>query len=137
MVIGDQTQQILHAGQKVMQGLNKIFQKWILFLGILREFKPRKIHLLFVGSRAAACRQPLPPQNGSVDDRRGTNDGYMVNYYCNPGFLPDVQMIAICTTANGSWVPEPADLVCTKQLRNVPGNALTVLWRKLLNQAYS
>ena len=133
MVIGDQTQQILHAGQKVMHGLNKIFQRW--FLGILREFKLRKIHLLFVGSHAATCRQPLPPQNGSVDDRRGTNDGYMVNYYCNPGFLPDVPMIAICTTVNGSWVPEPADLVCTKQLHNVPGNCSNCIMAEVIESS--
>ena len=79
---------------------------------------------MHIGSHAATCREPLPPQNGSVDDRSSTNDGYMVVYYCNPGFLPDVQMIAVCSTANGIWVPQPADLVCTKQSHDLPGNSM-------------
>ena len=35
----------------------------------------------------------------------------MVAFQCNPGLAPSQQMMSVCA-ANGSWTPDPAELVC-------------------------
>ena len=35
----------------------------------------------------------------------------MVAFLCNPGLAPSQQMMSVCA-ANGSWTPDPAELVC-------------------------
>ena len=35
----------------------------------------------------------------------------MVAFQCNPGLVPSQQMMSVCA-ANGSWTPDPAELVC-------------------------
>ena len=35
----------------------------------------------------------------------------MVVFYCNEGLTPEGKMTAICGS-NGSWTPNPAELIC-------------------------
>ena len=39
-----------------------------------------------------------------------------MTFQCNPGLVPSQQMMSVCA-ANGSWTPDPAELVC----RGKPG----------------
>jgi len=54
---------------------------------------------------------PLPPINGSIGFYVNAVEGAMVAFFCNEGLIPAGQMNATCTS-NGSWTPNPADLVC-------------------------
>ena len=62
---------------------------------------------------AANCGVPVPPDNGTIVNYTGTLEGSVVNYQCNPGFGPLGEMSAVCA-ANGSWSPDPADVICRK-----------------------
>ena len=62
----------------------------------------------------ANCGDPTVPDNGFINSYQNTNEGAQIIFRCNPGFDPDLTMLAVCE-ANGMWNPDPADLVCTKQ----------------------
>lgn len=49
--------------------------------------------------------------NGSIEDYTSTVEDSVVVFYCNEGLTPEGQMTATCAL-NGSWTPNPADLVC-------------------------
>jgi len=66
----------------------------------------------------ADCGDPDLPVNVSTNVYNSTLEGTELFYHCNPGLVPEGQIRAVCT-ANGSWIPSPADLVCTKP---PPGN---------------
>ena len=42
----------------------------------------------------------------------------MVAFQCNPGLAPSQQMMSVCA-ANGSWTPDPAELVCMSPLPGI------------------
>jgi len=54
---------------------------------------------------------PLPPKNGSIGVYTSAVEGSMVAFFCNEGLIPEGQINATCVS-NGSWTPNPADLVC-------------------------
>ena len=59
---------------------------------------------------SADCKSPTSPQNGYVEVFNSTADGSVILYQCNPGLVPDAQMMAVCT--NNTWIPNPSQLVC-------------------------
>ena len=57
------------------------------------------------------CGDPSPPLNGLVMAYDSTLEGSWIVFQCSPGFVPSQQMMSVCA-ANGSWTPDPAELVC-------------------------
>ena len=68
------------------------------------------------------CGDPGQPEGGSV---KRTPEHLEVIYSCNPGFIPEGEMRSVCTE-NGSWVPDPNNVVCH---RYRPTASTGVLWR--------
>ena len=60
---------------------------------------------------SVGCGPPPPPPRGSLGDLTSSQDGAVVAFQCNPGLAPSQQMMSVCA-ANGSWTPDPAELVC-------------------------
>ena len=60
----------------------------------------------------ANCSDPAVPRNGSIDPYQNTTEGAEIFFRCNPGFVPAGRMRAVCG-ADGRWIPDPADQVCT------------------------
>ena len=60
---------------------------------------------------SVGCGPPPPPLNGSLGDLTSSQEGAVVTFQCNPGLAPSQQMMSVCA-ANGSWTPDPAELVC-------------------------
>jgi len=79
-------------------------------------YNPVYIHLSIVDnwilfSNAVSCSgPPLPPKNGSIGVYTGAIEGSVVAFFCNEGLIPDGQINTTCVS-NGSWTPNPADLV--------------------------
>ena len=61
----------------------------------------------------ATCLNPLPPVNGYIRDYTSIVKGSVVTFYCNEGLAPEGRMNATCGS-NGSWTPNPAEVVCTE-----------------------
>ena len=57
------------------------------------------------------CGVPRSPGNGTIANYTGTLEGSTVFYQCNFGFGPQGVLTARCT-ANGNWIPDPADVTC-------------------------
>ena len=59
---------------------------------------------------------PVAPGNGSIVTVASTLGGAEILFRCNPGFVPTGRMRAVCmsdgVSVDGSWTPDPADLVC-------------------------
>ena len=51
----------------------------------------------------------------------------MVTFQCSPGLVPSQQIMSVCA-ANGSWAPDPADLVCIGK----PGGIVQVIITALI-----
>ena len=68
-------------------------------------------YLLTLYAYAANCGVPRPPGNGTIVNYTSTVEGSALLYQCNPGFGPVGEMTAVCA-ANGSWSPDPADVMC-------------------------
>jgi len=58
------------------------------------------------------CRMPNHPMNGSVEPPQSTLGGSMIQFGCDPGFIPADRMMTTCTL-NGTWSPDPGILVCS------------------------
>ncbi len=58
------------------------------------------------------CDFPTSPINGSVSDYLDNRIGATVTYQCNDGFIPSVEMTAICSNETVSWLPAPDQHVC-------------------------
>ena len=69
--------------------------------------------LEFVPFSVATCHDPIPPMNGSIGGYTSTVEGSVVAFYCNEGLIPLGQMNTTCTS-NGSWTPNPAELICSE-----------------------
>ena len=54
---------------------------------------------------------PLPPKNGSIGVYCSAVEGSMVAFFCNEGLIPEGRFTTVCAS-NGSWTPNPDDLVC-------------------------
>ena len=57
---------------------------------------------------------PLAPENGFIENIQNINTtgGAQIAFRCNESFVPVGRMSATCTPSNGSWTPDPADLIC-------------------------
>jgi len=66
---------------------------------------------------------PRIPRNGSIENILNTRRGAQIIFRCNTGFIPAGDMMATCVSQdrvlpNGTWTPDPADLVCSGEILN-------------------
>ena len=57
------------------------------------------------------CGDPHPPINGLIRNYSTTTEGANISFTCEDGFIPDVDIIAICFN-NGIWNPLPINYTC-------------------------
>lgn len=57
------------------------------------------------------CGMPNRPMNGSVEPPQSALGGSVIEFGCDPGFIPSERMMATCTL-NGTWSPDPGTLMC-------------------------
>ena len=69
------------------------------------------LHTYYYSTILVGCGPPTPPPRGSLGDLTSSQEGAVVAFQCNPGLAPLQQMMSVCA-ANGSWTPDPAELVC-------------------------
>ena len=55
---------------------------------------------------AADCGAPPPPVNGFLQPHTNTTVGSLVVLQCDPGFVPEGVVIAVCGR-DGQWTPNP------------------------------
>ena len=60
----------------------------------------------------ADCGAPPPPVSGSLQPGANTTEGSVVVFQCDPGFVPDGQMTAVCGS-DGQWTPNPGGVSCS------------------------
>ena len=58
------------------------------------------------------CGAPLSSVNGSVQSHTNTTEGSVVVFQCDPGFVPEGEMTAVCGN-NGQWVSYPGNVTCS------------------------
>ena len=58
------------------------------------------------------CGTPPPPVNGSVQPHTNTTEGSVVVFQCDPGFVPEGVMTAVCGS-DGQWTPNPGSVTCS------------------------
>ena len=82
---------------------------------------------------AADCGAPPPPVNGDlVQPDTNTTEGSVVVFQCDPGFVPEGVMTAVCA-GDGQWTPNPGGVTCsprptqtfTQTVTQVPTQAST------------
>ena len=61
---------------------------------------------------AADCGAPPPPVSGSVHPHTNTTEGSVVVFQCDPGFVPEGEMTAVCGR-DGQWTPNPGGVTCS------------------------
>ena len=74
--------------------------------------------LVFAPLSVANCHDPIPPMKGSIGGYTNTVEGSVVAFYCNEGLIPAEQMNTTCAS-DGSWTPNPAELICNEPFRHV------------------
>ena len=59
------------------------------------------------------------PGNGFVENIQSitTVGGAQIFFGCNPGYVPAGKMSATCISSNGTWTPDPADLMCNGEIQ--------------------
>ena len=69
------------------------------------------------------CEIPTVPGNGIIENFQSisTVGGAQIFFRCNECFVPAGRMSASCVSAdgmsiNGTWTPDPADLVCNGEI---------------------
>ena len=58
------------------------------------------------------CGTPNVPGNGFVENIQTTVGGAQIFFRCNSRYVPVGRMSATCISSNGTWTPDPADLMC-------------------------
>ena len=76
--------------------------------------------LEFAPFSVATCLDPTPPMKGSIGGYTSTVEGSVVAFYCNEGLIPLGQMNTTCAS-NGSWTPNPAELICSEPPSDTEG----------------
>ena len=61
---------------------------------------------------AGDCGAPPPPVNGAVQPHTNTTEGSVVVFKCDPGFVSEGVMIAVCGS-DGQWTPNPGGVTCS------------------------
>ena len=71
------------------------------------------------------CGVPHAPENGIIENIQSisTVGGAQIFFRCNPRYVPAGKMSATCRSPNGisvdgTWTPDPADLVCNGEIQN-------------------
>ena len=69
------------------------------------------------------CGVPRTPENGIIENMPSINTagGTEIFFRCNPRYVPAGRMSATCMSPDGisidgTWTPDPADLVCNGEL---------------------
>jgi len=62
-------------------------------------------------STSVDCGPPPAPRNGSLESYTSTTEGSVVFYSCEPGLVPEMRMMSVCTGAG--WNPNPGALGCS------------------------
>ena len=60
----------------------------------------------------ADCGALPPPTNGFVQPHTNTTEGSVVVFQCDPGFVPEGVMTAVCGR-DGQWTPNPGGVTCS------------------------
>ena len=70
------------------------------------------------------CGMPCSPENSIIEDIQSisTVGGAQIVFRCNSGFIPAGRMSATCMSpdgmsADGTWAPDPTDLVCNGKIQ--------------------
>ena len=74
----------------------------------------------------ADCGAPPPPVNGSLQLDTNTTEGSVVVFQCDPGFVPEGVMTAVCGS-DGQWTPNPGGVTCSP----VPTQMFTQLFTQV------
>jgi len=65
------------------------------------------------------CGVPDHPMNGFIGPPQSTLGGIVIQFGCDPGFIPAERMMATCML-DGSWSPDPGTLMCSGETSRVP-----------------
>jgi len=57
--------------------------------------------------------------NGFIGPPQSTLGGIVIQFGCDPGFIPAERMMATCML-DGSWSPDPGTLMCSGETSRVP-----------------
>ena len=81
---------------------------------------------------AADCGAPPPPVNGSLlQPDTNTTEGSVVVFQCDPGFVPEGVMTAVCGS-DAQWSPNPGGVTCSP--RPTPTFMQTFSWASIPTQ---
>ena len=69
------------------------------------------LHFVIFIPMQADCGDPSLPLNGFVMAYDSTLEGSQIVFQCSPGFAPLQEIMSVCM-ADGSWTPDPTELVC-------------------------
>jgi len=61
------------------------------------------------------CEMPNHPVNGFFRPPQSTLGGSVIEFGCDPGFIPAERMTGICMLS-GNWSPDPGTLVCSGKI---------------------
>ena len=69
------------------------------------------------------CEMPTVPENGSIENFQSISrvGGAQIVFRYNEHFIPAGRMSATCVSrdgisVDGTWIPDPADLVCNGEI---------------------
>ena len=63
------------------------------------------------------CSTPTNPVSGTIEPYNCTQAGAVIQFHCNKTYAPTEWRTAECQL-NGSWTPDPAQLICTRKRRS-------------------
>ena len=70
----------------------------------------RQYSLAITFESIGGCKEPTQPGNGTIIGYSSRENGAVVMFRCNTGYIPQMPLRVVCQ--NGSWTPNPADLTC-------------------------
>ena len=78
-----------------------------------RQIVIHVVILLKSFNSTADCGAPPPPVNGSLlQSYTNTTEGSVVVFQCDPGFVPEGEMTAVCGN-DGQWTPNSGGVTCS------------------------
>ena len=90
-----------------------MYYVWISFHHLLRTCDNLAIVTVMHFNPAADCGALPPPVNESLlQPHTNTTEGSVVVFQCEPGFVPEGVMTAVCGN-NGQWVSYPGNVTCS------------------------
>ena len=61
--------------------------------------------------RIVNCSDPSPVAGVTFRPFSDTTEGANISFNCGPGLEPQREDVSVCS--NGSWVPDPANRICS------------------------